>query len=47
MFSRGSKKYQKILVYTIILSMQLNVFAYAASVVTPDKTNGRNLGTGP
>ena len=44
MFSRGSKKYQKILAYTIILSMQLNTFAYAASVVTPDKTNGRNPG---
>jgi len=44
MFILHPKKYQKLLAYSIILSLQLNSFAYAASVVTPDKSQGKNPG---
>jgi len=44
MFILRSKKYQKLLAYSIVLSLQLNSFAYAASVVTPDKSQGKNPG---
>ena len=44
MFILHAKKYRKLLAYSIILSLQLNSFAYAASVVTPDKSQGKNPG---
>jgi filamentous hemagglutinin len=41
---KRSRKYRKVLAYAIILSMQFNSLAYAASVVTLDTANGKNPG---